>query len=51
MCAFVYISVTRLCMEQVHGGICEMFVVELYTSRWHFQDVFLDHDLLIVSEI
>ena len=45
MCAYVYISVTRWCMEQVHGGIYEMSVVELYTSRWHIQDVYFDHNV------
>ena len=24
MCTYVYISVTKWCMEHVHGGICEM---------------------------
>ena len=45
MCAYVYISVTRWCMEQVHGGICEMSVAELYTSRCYFQDVFFYHNV------
>ena len=36
-------------MEQVHVGICEMGldfagVVMPYAPRWHFLDVFFDHN-------